>query len=62
MTRSFKFTKTGLVIKSPEASIHSFGLKFGLEVKSGKLDMTDQPDEKYTEIRDVLLQAGYTFN
>ncbi|MGR3179824.1 MAG: hypothetical protein ACUZ8E_17430 [Candidatus Anammoxibacter sp.] len=60
--RNFKFTKTGLTINSPEAGIHSFGIKFGLEVKNGKLDMTGQPEEKYAEIRDVLLQAGYTFN
>ena len=62
MTRSFTFKNGICRIKTPDCGIASHALKFGLPVKNGGLDMSNATDEKYDEIRDVLLQAGYTFN
>ncbi len=56
---SFTFKNGFLIVKSPVLNLENFARDFNLgKVVGNKISM---PDLKYTEVRDALLQAGYTY-
>lgn len=58
---TFTFKKGFLVVKSRVLNLNNFAKKLELgEVKGNKIAMPND-DAKYKEVRDILLQAGYSF-
>jgi len=56
---TFTFKNGNLIVKSRVFSATGFAKEYGLEIKNGKIVVG--PSENYAKLRDVLLQAGYTF-